>query len=78
MFLGRRVNSRAGSIPVVRTIVYESLRVPCWNERRLFIRNKSDEKIIIVRSNIKKWKDDKVNLFLGLKEFLINPDSIKA
>lgn len=42
MFLGRRVNSRAGSSPVVRTIVYESLQVPCWNERRLFVleRNK--------------------------------------
>lgn len=78
MFLGRHGNSHAGSIPVIRIIVYESLRVPCWNERRLFIRNKSDEKIIIVRSNIKKWKDDKVNLFLGLKEFLVDSDSIKA
>lgn len=54
MFLGRRGNSHAGSIPVVRNIVNENLRVPCWNKRRLFIRNKSDEKIIIVRSNIKK------------------------
>lgn len=64
--------------PVVRIIVNESLQVPCWNERRLFIRNKSDEKIIIVRNNIKKWMDDKGTLFLGLKEFLIDPDSMKA
>ena len=78
MFLGRRGNSRAGSIPVVRIIVNESLRVPCWNERRFFIRNKSDEKIIIVRNNIKKWKDGKGTLFLGLKEFLVDPYSIKA
>ncbi len=36
------------------------------------------KKIIIVRNNIKKWIDDKGTLFLGLKEFLINPDSIKS
>ena len=35
-------------------------------------------KIIIVRNNIKKWMDDNGTLFLSLKEFLINPDSMKA
>ena len=39
--------------------------------------NDSFRKTIIVRSNTKKWKDDKRILFLSLKEFLINPDSIK-
>lgn len=43
MFLGRRGNSRAGSIPVVRTI-----------------------------------ENEKGIIFLDLKVFLINPDSIKA
>lgn len=40
--------------------------------------NDSFRKTIIVRSNIKKWKDDKRILFLSLKEFLINLDSIKT
>lgn len=40
--------------------------------------NDSFRKTIIVRSKIKKWKDDKRILFLSLKEFLINPDSIKT
>lgn len=35
-------------------------------------------KIIIVRNNIKKWMDDNGTLFLSLKEFLTNPDSMKA
>lgn len=35
-------------------------------------------KTTIVRSNIKKWKDDKRILFLSLKEFLIHPDLIKT
>ena len=35
------------------------------------------KKIIIVSNNIKKWKDDKGVLFLGLKDFLTNTDSIK-
>ena len=42
MFLGRHGNSRAGSIPVVRTIKNESLLVPEmeWTEAFRFIRKK--------------------------------------
>ena len=47
-------------------------------ERALLNINDSFRKIIIVRNNIKKWKDDNGTLFLGLKEFLTNPDSIKS
>ena len=47
-------------------------------EKSLLNVNDSFRKTIIVRSNIKKWKDDKRILFLSLKEFLINPDSIKT
>lgn len=46
-------------------------------EKSLININDSFKKIIIVRNNIKKWKDDKGVLFLGLKDFLTNPDSIK-
>lgn len=35
-------------------------------------------KIIIVKSNIKKWKDEKGILILGLKEFLTCPESINS
>ena len=38
----------------------------------------SFRKIVIVRDNIKKWKDENGVLFLGLKEFLLNPDSINS
>ena len=38
----------------------------------------SFQKIVIVRDNIKKWKDENGVLFLGLKEFLLNPDSINS
>lgn len=47
-------------------------------ERPLIKIDDSFRKIIIVKNNIKKWKDDNGMLFLGLKEFLLNPDSIKA
>lgn len=38
----------------------------------------SFRKIIIVRNNIKKWKDEKGVLILGLKEFLMDPESMKS
>lgn len=66
MFLGRRGNSLAGSIPVVRIIVNESLRVPCWNERRLFVLSERDKKI---KQGI---------IVLDLKGFPVNPNPIKA
>lgn len=47
-------------------------------EKSLLHINDGFKKIIVVRNNIKKWKDDKGTLFLGLKEFLANPDSIKS
>lgn len=47
-------------------------------ERSLLKINDSFRKIIIVRNNIKKWMDDNGTLFLSLKEFLTNPDSIKS
>lgn len=47
-------------------------------ERPLFNINDSFRKVIIVKNNIKKWKDDNGVLFLGIKEFLLNPDSLKA
>jgi len=47
-------------------------------ERSLIKIDDSFRKIIIVRNNIKKWKDDKGVLIIGLKEFLTNPESIKA
>lgn len=47
-------------------------------EKSLLHINDSFKKIIVVRNNIKKWKDDKGTLFLGLKEFLTSPDSIKS
>lgn len=45
---------RAGSIPVVRTIVYESLRVPCWNERRLFVLSERNKKM--KKNNLSRLK----------------------
>ncbi|MDD7735973.1 MAG: hypothetical protein PT941_04265, partial [Bacillales bacterium] len=47
-------------------------------ERPLFNIKDSFRKVIIVKNNIKKWKDDNGVLFLGIKEFLLNPDSLKA
>ena len=46
-------------------------------EKSLININDRFKKIIIVSNNIKKWKDDKGVLFLGLKDFLTNSDSIK-
>lgn len=47
-------------------------------ERSLLRIYDSFRKVIIVRENIIKWKDEKGVLILGLKEFLNNPDSIKS
>ena len=48
-------------------------------ERKPLIRiNDSFRKIIVVKNNIKKWKDDSGVLYIGLKEFLLNPLSIGA
>ena len=46
-------------------------------EKSLLNIHDSFRKIIIVRNNIKKWMDDNGTLFLSLKEFLTNPDSMK-
>lgn len=40
--------------------------------------NDSFRKVIIVKNNIKKWKDENGILIIGLKEFLTCPDSIKS
>lgn len=45
-------------------------------ERSLINIDDSFKKIIIVRNNIKKWKDEKGILFLSLKEFLTDMNSI--
>ena len=47
-------------------------------ERSLLRIDDCFRKVIIVRENIIKWKDEKGVLILGLKEFLNNPDSIKS
>lgn len=47
-------------------------------ERPLINIADSFRKIIIVKNNIKKWKDDNGVLLLGLKEFLLDPESIKT
>lgn len=47
-------------------------------EKSLLNINDSFRKIIIVKDNIKKWKDEKGVLILGLKEFLNNPKSIES
>lgn len=36
------------------------------------------KKIIIVKDDIKKWKDENGILFIGVKEFLLNPRSIES
>ena len=56
----------------------DSIKKRVQEERPLIKIDDSFRKIIIVKNNIKKWKDDNGVLFLGLKEFLLNPDSIKA
>lgn len=47
-------------------------------EKSLISIDDSFKKIIIVRNNIKKWKDEKGVLFLGLKEFLLDPNSLNS
>ena len=47
-------------------------------EKSLLKINDSFRKIIVVRNNIKKWMDGNGTLFLSLKEFLTNPDSIRS
>lgn len=59
------------------TLNIDSIEKREQEEKSLININDSFKKIIIVRNNIKKWKDDKGVLFLGLKDFLTNPDSIK-
>lgn len=56
----------------------DSIKKRNQEERPLIKIDDSFRKIIIVKNNIKKWKDDNGVLFLGLKEFLLNPDSIKT
>ena len=47
-------------------------------ERSLIRIDDSFRKIIVVRNNIRKWKDENGILILGLKEFLTCPDAIKS
>ena len=47
-------------------------------ERSLLRIDDSFRKVIVVRSNIRKWKDENGILILGLKEFLTCPDAIKS
>lgn len=47
-------------------------------ERSLLKIDDNFKKIIIVKGSFKKWKDEKGILILGLKEFLLDPDSIKS
>lgn len=47
-------------------------------ERSLLKIDDNFKKAIIVKSDIKKWRDEKGILMLGLKEFLTNPDSINS
>ena len=47
-------------------------------ERSLIRIDDSFRKVIVVRNNIRKWKDENGILILGLKEFLTCPDAIKS
>ena len=47
-------------------------------ERALIRIDDSFRKVIVVRNNIRKWKDENGILILGLKEFLTCPDAIKS
>ncbi|MDY6094249.1 MAG: ATP-binding protein [Candidatus Enteromonas sp.] len=47
-------------------------------ERSLKRIDDSFRKVIVVRNNIRKWKDENGILILGLKEFLTCPDAIKS
>ena len=47
-------------------------------ERSLIRIDDSFRKVIVVRNNIRKWKDENGILILGLKEFVTCPDAIKS
>ena len=47
-------------------------------ERSLIRIDDSFRKVIVVRNNIRKWKNENGILILGLKEFLTCPDAIKS
>ena len=47
-------------------------------ERSLIRIDDSFIKVIAVRNNIRKWKDENGILILGIKEFLTCPDAIKS
>lgn len=47
-------------------------------EKSLLKIDDSFRKVIIVKRNIKKWKDENGVLILGLKEFLTSPESLKS
>ena len=47
-------------------------------ERSLIRIDDSFIKVIVVRNNIRKWKDENGILILGIKEFLTCPDAIKS
>ena len=47
-------------------------------ERSLIRIDDSFRKVIVVRNNIRKWKDENGILILGLKEFLTWPEAIKS
>lgn len=47
-------------------------------ERSLIRIDDNFRKVIVVRNNIRKWKNENGILILGLKEFLTCPDAIKS
>ena len=47
-------------------------------EERSLIRIDDSFIKVVVRNNIRKWKDENGILILGLKEFLTCPDAIKS
>ena len=47
-------------------------------ERSLIRIDDSFRKVIVVRNNIRKWKDENGILILGIKEFLTCTDAIKS
>lgn len=47
-------------------------------EKSLIRIDDSFREVIVVRNNIRKWKDENGILILGLKEFLTCPDAIKS
>lgn len=45
-------------------------------ERSLRLINDSSKKVIIVKDNIKTWRNDNGTVIMGLKEFLLSPGSL--